>query len=261
MSAEVGTLVLIHPIANSRECWQFLNLAALDRPVERYEMPGHGRTPRQPDMSFSSMADDIVRQFEGPLHVLGIAVGTFIAQQVLVRHSERVLSALLVNGAPVVAHLPEARQRLIARGVSAAGTGMEALLAETFRRWFTPAAQTQPDLPGVAWARRTLLEMDPAGWADIWRANATSEAIAPNRLAAIQQPISLIAGINDWPAGPRGSQALHHLLPNSRLQYVPGPHMVHLERPASLLSAIGHHFSWLGVSAQRIEAPLYFEGE
>lgn len=261
MNAEAGTLVLIHPIANSRECWQFLNLAALDRLVERYEMPGHGHTPRQRDMSFTSMADDIVLQFGGPLHLLGIAVGAFIAQQVLVRHPERVLSALLVNGAPVVAHPPEAQQRLIARGEGAADTGMEALVAETFQRWFTPAAQQQPNLPGVAWARRTLIEMQPAAWADIWRANATSEAIAPNQLAAIQQPISLIAGINDWPAGPRGSQALHRLLPNSRLQYVPGPHMVHLERPASLLSAIGHHFSWLDVSAQRVDAPLYFEGE
>jgi hypothetical protein len=51
------------------------------------------------------------------------------------------------------------------------------------------------------------------------------------------------------------------LIPTSRLQYVPGPHMVHLERPRSLSSAIDHHFTWLRVSACRVESPLYYAGE
>jgi pimeloyl-ACP methyl ester carboxylesterase len=137
---------------------------------------------------------------------------------------------------------------------------MASVVDETFGRWFTPyAQQTHPR--GVQLARQILLEMDPHGWADIWRATAISEPVPAERIAAIEQPVSLVAGTNDAAGVLALSARMHELLPTSRLHYVPGPHMLHLERPLSLSSALDHHFTWLAVSACRVEPPLYFAGE
>jgi pimeloyl-ACP methyl ester carboxylesterase len=183
-----------------------------------------------------------------------------VALNALVRHPERIRSAILVNGGPGGVSSPTARQALIRRGEGPIREGTASVVDETFGRWFTPyARRTRP--PGVELARRILLEMDPRAWSDIWRANATSAPVPAERIAAVDRPVSLVACTNDAAGVLAGSARLHALLPCSRLHYVAGPHMVHLERPRSLSSAIAHHFGWLDVSASRIDAPLYFAGE
>jgi len=58
MSANDGSrLVLIHPIANNRESWQFLEFDAFEHPP----------------------VDRLVEELDGPLDLLGIAVGAFVA--------------------------------------------------------------------------------------------------------------------------------------------------------------------------------------
>lgn len=254
-------LVLIHPIANNRRSWQLLELGTFEHPaVEYYEMPGHGQKPRQPDMTTASMADQLVQEFDGPLHVLGIAVGAYVALNALVRHTDRIRSAILVNGGPGGVSDPSMREILIKRGQDAVELGMASVVDETFRRWFTPFAQrTHP--PGVQLARRTMLEMDPHAWADIWRANALSEPVPAEAIAAVEQPVSIVAAISDAAATLAACERLHALLANSRLQYTPGPHMLHLERPRGLTSAIDHHFTWLRLGGHRVAQPLYGAGE
>jgi 3-oxoadipate enol-lactonase len=254
-------LILIHPLANDRRSWQLLELDSFAHPpVDYYEMPGHGNKQRQPDMTTAWMADQLVEEFQGPLHLLGIAVGAFVALNAMVRHPERIRSAILVNGGPGGVSNPAARQTLIQRGEDAVKTGMPAVVEETFGRWFTPYAQkTKPR--GVQIAEQILVEMDPHAWADIWRANAKSEPVSDASIAAIRQPVSLVVGTNDAAGVPALSARMHQLIPTSRLHYTPGPHMIHLERPRSLSAAIDHHFTWLRVSACRVEQPLYFAGE
>jgi len=110
-------------------------------------------------------------------------------------------------------------------------------------------------------ARQILLEMDPQAWNDIWRANATSDPVADERITGISQPVSLVAATNDAAGMLANAARMHAQIRTSRVQHVAGPHMVHMERPRSLSSAIDHHFYWLKVSAERVEAPLYIAGE
>jgi pimeloyl-ACP methyl ester carboxylesterase len=254
-------LVLVHPIANDRRSWQLLELDTFQHPpIEYYEMPGHGQKPRQSDMTTAWMADQLVDEFDGPLHLLGIAVGAYVALNALVRHPDRIRSAILVNGGPGGVSDPAARETLLERGQDAVTHGMASVVDETFRRWFTPFAQrTQP--PGVQLARKTMLEMDADAWADIWRANALSEPVPAGAIAATEQPVSIVAAVGDAAATVAACERLHTLLVNSRLQYTPGPHMLHLERPRSLTSAMDHHFTWLRLGSQRVDPPLYFAGE
>src|SRR5262249_8237510 len=130
--------------------------------------------------------------------------------------------------------------------------GMAKVIEATFPRWFTPlAVRTEP--PGVAYARRTLMAMDPEAWKDIWLAVANSEGVPPEALTKIQQPVTLLAGSQD-PAAGLGLAHAHKYMPNSRLEVVAGPHMLHLEEPLSLLSALERHFAWVPVG-NRVEHP------
>jgi hypothetical protein len=47
-------------------------------------------------------------------------------------------------------------------------------------------------------------------------------------------------------------------MPLSRLEYVPGPHMLHLERPEEVLTALERHFLWLESNPERVETARYF---
>ena len=77
----------------------------------------------------------------------------------------------------------------------------------------------------------------------------------PERIKAITQPVTIVAGTRDAASGVAGLGALHQLIPNSRFEIVPGPHMIHLERPDALAAAIDRHFIWRPIG-QRVEAPL-----
>jgi pimeloyl-ACP methyl ester carboxylesterase len=254
---DAARFVLIHPIGNERRSWQFLELESFQHPpVAIYEMPGHGQKPRHPGMTTAWMADQLVDEFEGPLHLLGIAVGAFVALNAMVRHPERIQSAILVNGGPGGVSSAAARQTLFDRGQQAIDHGMPSVIDETFGRWFTPFAQ-QTNPPGVQLARQILLEMDPQAWNDIWRANASSEPVPDERVARIEQPVSVVAAVSDAAGVQANANRLHEQIRTSRLQFVPGPHMVHLEQPRGLSSAIDNHFTWLRVAPTRVEAPLY----
>jgi pimeloyl-ACP methyl ester carboxylesterase len=254
-------LILIHALGGNKDSYQFVPLDRIGmQPGGVYEYPGHGGRPRQASLTFAWMADELVQMFDGDLHLVGVAVGASIAAQALVRHPERITSAVLVNGSGgrSAPPSPEQQQVLIDRGEGALNNGMRSVIDDTFGRWFTLHARLS-DPPGVQYARKTLLAMDPGGWADIWRTTALSEPVPPDRLRGITQPVSIVSGLQDGSV--RGAAGLHALIPNSRLHYTAGPHMLHLERPRNLLAAIEQHFIWASIGAGRIEAPYYFTGE
>lgn len=128
------------------------------------------------------------------------------------------------------------------------------MVEATFPRWFTPQA-IRTEAPGVAYARRTMLAMDPQGWYDIWCAGANSEAMTPQLLSTISQPVTLLAGTHDAAANRAGLVRAHELIPNSRLEIVAGPHMLHLEEPLTLRGALDRHFAWVPIG-NRVEAPI-----
>jgi pimeloyl-ACP methyl ester carboxylesterase len=118
------------------------------------------------------VANQLVSEFDGPLHPLGIAVGAFVALNALVRHPERIRSVILVNGGPGGVSSATARQNLIERGEAAVRDGMASVVDETFGRWFTPNAQrTNP--PGVQIARKSC-------WKWIRAAGVTSGERTPS---------------------------------------------------------------------------------
>jgi 3-oxoadipate enol-lactonase len=229
-------LVLLTPIGLDAECWDRVDLPG---PTCKHVWPGFGRRPRaarQPTME--SLADEVAAAYEGPLDVVGVSMGGMVAQHLAARHPDRVRSLLIAcTGASVD------RQMMLGRAEAAERDGMEGVLQTTLERWFTPAAlAARPEHPGVAYATRTLLALAPASFADGWRAIAGHDA--RGRLGEIQAPTTCLAGSEDAASPVARTQEVADGISNSRFVVLPGPHMMHLERPVEFGAAVREHLRW-----------------
>lgn len=252
-----ATLVLLNSIGGDDGSWQFLGVDGAV-PVD---YPGHGRRPRQPGWTHEDLADEVAATLDGPLDLLGMAVGGLVALQILVRHPDRVRSAILACGGDVrgtQARTDALRTAATARGRAALEGGMPAVVDDTLARWFTPFAVRTNNL-GVEYARKTLSGMDPESWNDIWLSIANATLVSSEQAKVIRQPVTILGGMQDRSTTLEGRARLHQLIPRSRYEIVAGPHMMHLERPENLRTTIERHFAWLP-AGNRVEAPISSPG-
>lgn len=239
-----------------RECWQDLGFPN----AQAFHYPDHGGRPRQPVWTFEQMADEVVERFAGPLDLLGISMGSSIVGHILTRHPDRVRSAIIACASDVgcIAGLDGRLRSANARAEPARQAGMRGVLDANLPRWFTAFAQ-RTSHPGIDYTRDTLLAMEADAWVEICMAKAHSQPIAPERLRRISQPVTIVAGMHDVASGVAGPAQLHELIPNSRMEIIAAPHMIHLERAESLAAAIDRHFTWQPIG-QRVDAILGSSG-
>jgi pimeloyl-ACP methyl ester carboxylesterase len=186
-----------------------------------------------------SLADEVADAYGGPLDLVGVSMGAMVAQNVGIRHPERVRSLVVAcTGAAVE------RGAMMRRAEEVEEKGMTGVLTETLQRWFTPPAlAVRPEHPGVAYARETLLALDARSFADGWRAIATHDV--RTRLPEISAPTTCILGTSD-PVGTRERvEQVATGVRNGRLVVLEGPHMLHLEQPAAFAAAVRDHLARL----------------
>jgi len=232
------TLVLLPPVGLDERCWDWLDLPA---PAIRHVYPGFGHRPRDDrPADLDTWADEVAELGDGePLDLVGISMGSMVAQHLAVRHPGRVNSLLL-------ACTGGSADPAVALGRAAAAGGMTGTLDSTLQRWFTAAAlAARPEHPGVGYARATLLALDPASWAAGWRAIARHDVLAA--LGAVTAPTTCIAGRSDQSAPPERVRRLAAAIPGARLEMLDGPHMIHLENPVAFSAALATHWSQHGL--------------
>jgi 3-oxoadipate enol-lactonase len=232
-------LVLLPPIGLDASCWDAVKLP--DVACAKHEFPGFGNRPRagrQPTMA--SLAAEVVASYEGQLDLVGVSMGGMVAQHVALDHPGRVRSLLVACTGASVDH-----DVMMGRAQRAGEKGMEGVLAETLERWFTPEAlAAAPPHPGVEYARRILLALDPGAFADGWRALAGHDA--RTRLSSIAVPTSCVAGSSDPVGTVERVRELADGIPGSRFVVIEGPHMINLERPDEFGGALRDHLSRVG---------------
>ena len=228
------TLVLLSPIGLDAGCWQWIDLPG--RSFDAPEHPGHGRRARTGEpFDLDDIADEVLAGHEGPLHLAGVSMGAMVAMHAALRQPDRVRSLFIAGTGPSTD-----AEAMRSRAEAAEAGGMEAVVEETLERWFTPASMAaDPQPPGVAYARRTLLALDPGAFADGWRAIATLDVVG--RLEEIGIPTTVLAGSGDAAAPPERMRAIADAVPNARIVVVDGGHMLHLERPAKFSAALIEH--------------------
>jgi pimeloyl-ACP methyl ester carboxylesterase len=232
------TLVLLTPIGLDAACWDAVDLP--DVATRRHEFPGFGsreRAAEQPTMA--SLADEVAATYPGRLDLVGISMGAMVAQNLAIRHPGRVRSLVSAcTGAAVDA------VEMTRRADDAETMGMTGVLDETLRRWFTAdALAVEPEHPGVAYARATLLALEAASFADGWRAITTHDVRA--RLHEIEVPTTCVVGASDPVGTPERVRVVADGVRRGRLVTLDGPHMIHLEQPAAFGDAVREHLGRL----------------
>lgn len=256
-----GQIVLLCGIGGDAGAWTPIGIKGR---VHLY--PGLGGRKRDPRWSFKQIADEVAAAFEGPLDLIGQSQGARVAESFLIHHPDRVRSAVLSCASFHVAVKPaddpnrpisilhgvvsaETRQRVIDR---AKREGMAAIVDTFIERWFTRPA-IQAGHPGVAYLRGRLISMGADAFGDQYFAMDRSETITAEQLATVRQPVTCIAGMEDRSSGLFGPATLHRLIPNSRLEILPGGHFNYLEEPGAFAAAIARHFAWVQKGGGRNE--------
>jgi 3-oxoadipate enol-lactonase len=235
------TLVLLTPIGLDAGCWEWMETPA--GAVAKHTFPGFGGRPRARERpTMASLADEVVAAYDPPLDLVGVSLGGMVALHATLRHQPRVRSLMVCcTGA---ASDPETME---GRAQAAERDGMAGVLAVTLARWFTAGfLGREPQPAPVAYARRTLLALDPACFADGWRAIAGHDAV--DRLGEIAVPTTALAGSADAASSVARSREIAERVAGARFVELDGPHMMQLEHPLELGAEIAEHLAWVAAA-------------
>jgi 3-oxoadipate enol-lactonase len=227
-------VVLIHALGMSVRSWDPVAEAlAEDFEVVAYDYPGHGRTEKVGGPCTIPILAEHLRDLLGclplgPVNLVGLAVGSMIAQQLALQEPGLVSSLVLASP----------RSQLDPRGAKyneeRAGTveaqGMRAVMDVTIQRAFPQDyGQNHPEV--MRRFRGEFLANDPHGYAAVCRGLSTF--CTTPRLHEIRCPTLLLAGEVDQLCPVREATAMHSRIPGSRCEVLAGVgHFSAIETPA-----------------------------
>lgn len=243
-------LVLLNEIGASGLLWPRAWVGELERRhrVIRVDARGTGWSRRVAmPFTIADLADDVAgilgRTGVAAATVLGMSMGGIVAQELAVRHPERVDRLVLVSTIPPApTHVPTTYYGplygpMIRVALSHLGSDRRTraeLLARLYLRTASRAFRPDPEL------LTELAEQLDARATPVSGVVAQARAIVawrgPERLAALGPPTTIVAGREDHVVVPHNSELLAGLIPGSRHVELPGVgHLVPWESPAALL--------------------------
>jgi len=241
-------LLLIMGMSGTHLTWgePFLDALRHDFDVVIYDHRGMGKSARtEPPFTIVDLADDAVALLDelgwDSAHVCGISMGGMVAQELVLRHPERVrtltLGCTYAGGPGATLTSPEVFQRLSAGMMSgdrerALRTGWEVNVSRAFAG----------DEAQYAEFRRRAIEVP----ANIPTIMAQLQAIAPHdtspRLREISAPTLVIHGTDDEMLSYRNGEAIAQAIPGARTEILEGiGHLFFWEEPERSAALIREH--------------------
>jgi 3-oxoadipate enol-lactonase len=226
-------VVLIHSLATNGSSWDnHVAWLSKDHTVLQYDVSGHGGSPLS---CITPSLDSFALELNGLLHALrvdkahivGISMGSMVAQHYAIRYAKRVRSLTLV--ATTGKSTPADRSAWMTRIATAQNSGMNALVDEFLNRWFTKnfLASKNPILEDVTnWIANTRVD----GF--IAAVNAIAELDTLENLRRLTTPALVIAGENDLATPPAVVKSVADAIDGSKYVVIPkAAHWVPLEQP------------------------------
>lgn len=245
--------------------WEYMRMPLLEQNltmvyVEPVGTGGSGRLPTHPHGytrdRYSRFLEVLINHLGVPkVHLLGHSHGAFVAAYHGLYRSDRLAGIILYEGAPVTGpeHGEEAGRRVQEFAAEHGGhPGLADVLAA-----FGAMSGISDDASTIAVARGVL----PSYFADYWGDEARfapirdalqatyisglDEDLSPDliddrsALKGLEVPALVIVGRHDVICGPRWSQELHELIPDSRLVVLENSgHLGHIEEPELFSEAV-----------------------
>jgi 3-oxoadipate enol-lactonase len=205
--------------------------------VLRYDQRGHGGTETTPGpYTIELLADDAAALVEAlgvdSVHFVGLSMGGFTGQMLAVRHPEKIASLTLCDTACVMP--PES---LWNERIEIASTeGIEALVAGTLERWFTPSFRDSGKVQ-VERVRAMILGTGNEGY--IGCCKAIRDMVLCDMLSRIAVPTMIIVGEEDPACPVSAAQVLHDGIAGSELIVLSeAAHLPNIEKPAAFNDAL-----------------------
>lgn len=227
-------VVLVHALGMNLRSWDpVAEVLAEHFAVVAYDYRGHGRTEKVGGACrIAILAEDLRHLLERlglrPVHLVGLAVGSMIAQQVAVLDSNLIRGLVLASP----------RSELDPRGVTyneqraeiVEARGMRDVVDMTIERAFSAEFQrSHPET--MRWFRGEFLSNDPHGYAAVCRGLCTFGLT--DRLQEIRCPTLLLAGELDQLCPVSEAVSMQSHIAGSRCETLPGVgHFSAIEAPA-----------------------------
>jgi pimeloyl-ACP methyl ester carboxylesterase len=238
MSTERPVLVLLHGVGLDHTVWdRVAPLLEATYDVRCPDLPGHGAGVRVPsDVNLRGLTDLVSPDVPDGAHVVGFSLGSLIAQDLAARRTGRVASLVCVSS--VCRRTPEEREAVLSR-LSAARSDHAGSVAASIDRWY---AGTDVPAGTVERTREVLLANDLEQYLACYRVFATGDVEVYPVLAAIDAPCLAVTGSDDPGSTPGMSRRLAAVVPDCRVEIVPGArHMLPVQCPEVLAQLI-HEF-------------------
>ena len=229
-------VVLIHALGMSLRSWDpGAEARAEDFEVVAYDYRGHGRTEKVGGPCTIPILAEHLRDLLGclalgPVHLVGLAVGSMIAQQFALQ--EPGLVSALALASPRSELDPQGAKFNEERAGTVEAQGMRAVMDVTIQRAFPQDyGRSHPEV--VRRFRGEFLANDPHGYAAVCRGLSTF--CTTPRLHEIRCPTLLLAGELDQLCPVGEAAAMQSRIAGSRCETLPGVgHFSAIEAPAEV---------------------------
>lgn len=233
-SNESPTLVLLHSLGTNLHLWdpQISTLAKHYR-LLRLDMRGHGLSEVGRDaFLIEDLAEDVLNIADyfgiGAFSVAGVSIGGLIAQNLVDRAPERIMSMVLID----TSLAPAAPSFWRARANDIRDRGLDHLVEEIFSRWVTPEFRDTPSAVGM---RQMLCRTSAEGYARCAEALSQFELRQPK---SAKVPALVLVGEKDIVFTPTAAQELATARRGKLVVLRDAAHIPNLEKPDDILGEI-----------------------
>lgn len=241
-AGEGPPLILLHGLFGAGQNWGAIRRALAPRwRVLTPDLRNHGASPRDPDMSYAAMAQDLAETMDAAgideAALLGHSMGGKVAMAFALAHPARVARLVVADIAPV-------RYRPALRGFVAAMLALPLRPGLARQDADAALAAAIPQAAIRAFLLQSLrFETDPPQWRlalhEIAAAMPMIEDFSSPPGGRFEGPTLVMNGENSDYVRPEHHAAFHALFPRLRFATVPkAGHWLHADRPAEFLALL-----------------------
>jgi 3-oxoadipate enol-lactonase len=232
--------MLSHSLACSLAMWDpQMQALQTDYRVLRYDTRGHGGSDAPAGAyTLDQLGADATGLMDAleidKVHWVGLSLGGMIGQCLALNHAARLHSATLCD---TMAALPEGAAGIWGPRIETARSqGMMALAEPTLQRWFTPP-YLEKNPPRVGRIRELIVTTPVDGFTGCCEAILGLNYL--NRLSAVDVPVLIIVGKDDFGTPVAASEAMHAQMPGSQLVVLDdAAHLANVEQAEAFNKAL-----------------------